>query len=87
MKWNKRNLVRWAVSTLLVVSLLLTLGMPTVNAAEQGIFEYDSVPAEHPLFVPGEILVKFQTGIPDLTKCYSYVRVTTSFFGLIDARG
>ena len=65
MIWNRRNLARWVVSTLLVVSLLLTLGMPRANAAEQDIFEYDNVSAGHPLFVPGEILVKFRTGVPD----------------------
>lgn len=64
MRWNKRNLARWVVSSLLVVSLLLTMGMHTANAAEQDIFEYDDVPAEHPLFVPGEILVKFHSGVP-----------------------
>jgi len=65
MIWNRRNLARWVVSTLLVVSLLLTMGLPTASASAQGIFENDIVPAEQPLFVPGEILVKFRTGVPD----------------------
>ena len=65
MIWNRRNLARWVVSTLLVVSLLLTMGLPTASASAQGVFENDIVPAEQPFFVPGEILVKFRTGVPD----------------------
>ena len=57
--------VKRVISTLLVISLMLVLGGAAAGASGQDIFENDRTPAEGPLFVPGEILVKFNPRVPE----------------------
>jgi serine protease len=52
------------VSALIVISLLIAFGGPAAGSSGN-IFEYDNSSSESPLFVPGEILVKFKHGVPD----------------------
>ena len=59
--WSAKRLI----SSLLVISLLLVPGGTVAGASGQDIFENDRAPAEGPLFVPGEILVKFNPGVPE----------------------
>ncbi len=58
--WSAKRLI----SSLLVISLLLVPGGTAAGASGQDIFENDRAPAEGPLFVPGEILIKFNPGVP-----------------------
>ena len=53
------------ISSLLIISLLLVPAGTAAGASGQDIFENDSAPAEGPLFVPGEILVKFNPGVSE----------------------
>ena len=59
--WSAKRLI----SSLLVISLLLVPGGTAAGASGQDIFENDGAPAEGPLFVPGEILIKFNPGVPE----------------------
>ncbi len=59
--WPAKRLI----SSLLVISLLLVPGGTAAGASRQDIFENDRAPAEGPLFVPGEILVKFNPGVSE----------------------
>ena len=66
MKRKALNPAKWVVSTLLVISLLLALGGVATGAPGQDIFEDNGgSPSEGPLFVPGEILVKFNPGMAE----------------------
>jgi len=48
----------------LVVLLSLTMGVTTGATEERDVFENDAAGAEGPLFVPGEIIVKFKPAVP-----------------------
>ena len=65
MKRKALRSAKWFISTLLVFSLLVVLGGTASGASGQDIFENDGAPAEGPLFVPGEILVKFNPGVSE----------------------
>jgi len=65
MKRKGLRSVKWVISTLLVISLLLVMGGSASGASGQDIFENDTAPTEGPLFVPGEILVKFNPKVPE----------------------
>ena len=56
--------LKWSVTPLVIISLLLSMGV-TAGASENDIFENNTTSPEGSLFVPGEILVKFKRGVPE----------------------
>jgi len=64
MKKKVLKSARWLIFTCIMISLFMVLGGSILRSSSQQIFEYDGTPPEGPPFVLGEILVKFNPGIP-----------------------